>query len=586
MKEDTRIFDVAIVGCGPRGLSALESLFRQAAKNEVLPKVLVVEKSPYPGAGPVYDLDQADSNWLNVSRRAVGINNREKTVFENFSIPDFPDFQEWSGYNAEPHSLTEVDEFPLRSELGKYLHERYNSIAGILHSQGLLVYINGEADIIRIDEQSVVISILGGQSCLAREAALCIGHQPIELDGQMTMWLKRVQELDNCELYTQPYPVSRITNTSTGLSNYTIAIRGFGLAMIDVVRALTIDLDGKFEITDDKKRTMKYHASGKEPRSIIPFSLDGLPMAPKPLNKEIDLLYIPSKDQLEDYGNAIFRRIEKAEARSTDFLIDAIAPIIADKFIAMDSMSIEHTLSRAEIEEIVSQWLRNDTFSHELLIPIDMGALEAINRFIAMATGSGAVSLDYCIGHVWRHCQPTMYRILSFAPLPDDLICKIVALDERLKRYSYGPPVDSLQQLSELADCGILDLSLVNNPEIELAEVGWTFELEGKTDNADIMINSVLDSPQLLKVQSPIIKGILMNEAVAPIHDKLGARTEENGLMISKNSENVVPVAMMGRLAKGTLIGVDAIAECFGTRSVHWAKGVIDRKIQRDSTQV
>ena len=586
MKKKTNIFDVAIVGCGPRGLSALESLFCEAAKNGILPRVLVVEKSQYPGAGPVYHLDQAASNWLNVSRRSVGITKREQAVFAKFSVPAFPDFQDWSGYTDSPHSLNEVDEFPPRSELGRYLHERYRSIAGTLHDQGLLVYVKGEVNLLKIGELGIDLGILGGQSCVAREVALCMGHQPIELDEQMSKWIKRVQELDDCELYTQPYPVSRIKGGLTDLSQSTVAIRGFGLAMIDVVRALTTDRDGRFEIVDDVKRTMKYHASGKEPRSIIPFSLDGLPMAPKPLDKRIDKFYVPSQEQLDGYQEALAQSLAKSEALSTSFLIEAIVPIVVDKFMALGSSAVEHSLSDAEVKALTIQWLSDEQFAHHLIIPTAMDALEAMDRFIAMATGVGAVSLDYCIGHVWRHCQPTMYRLLSFAPLPDDVIGKIVALDERLKRYSYGPPVDSLLQLSALADYGILDIGLVNDPNIELDEGGWKFEHEGRTDIADIMINSVLDSPQLLKVESPIIKGILSNEAVTPVHDKLGARTEENALMVDKNSNISIPVAMMGRLAKGTLIGVDAIAECFGTRSVKWARGVIDRISERNITKV
>ena len=211
---------------------------------------------------------------------------------------------------------------------------------------------------------------------------------------------------------------------------------------------------------------------------------------------------------------------------------------------------------------------------------------DGMDRFIAMATGAGAVSLDYCNGHVCRYCQLTMYRLLSFAPLSDTVVGKIVALDERLKRYSYGPPVDSPLQLSALADYGILDIGLVNDPNIELEEGGWKFEHEGQTAVADIMINSVVDSPQLLKVERPIIKGILSNDAVAPVHNRWGARTEENALMVDNDSSTLIAVARIGKLAKGTLIRVDAIAKCFGTRSVKCARGVIDRKSERYITKV
>ena len=578
MKKIDELHDIAIIGCGPRGLSALESLFKVASQQNTIPTVLVFEASDYPGAGPVYGLNQTESNWLNVCERAVDIPSRTKIFFENFSIPPFPDFQDWSGYTKQHAPETAVDKFPPRSKMGEYLNARFESIAKILKTEKVMALLHGEVHRIDWENGKVTIDMVGGVNYQAKEAVLCIGHQPIELDEQLTRWQKRATRLDTIDLFKQPYPTSRILESSVVRNGSAIAIRGFGLAMIDVVRALSEGLEGKFEVTDEKTRKMRYVLSGKEPDTIMPFSLDGLPMAPKPLNKKIDRLYVPSPEELSTYETSVTQSMESSEPpESTDFLIRAISPIITKKFLALGVRTFDHSLSASELTEIIESWLSNAAYSHELIVSKTLPAATTMRKFIDMATGTDLVSLDFCIGHVWRHCQPTMYRLLSFAPLPDELIAAIVNLDERLKRYSYGPPVDSLQQVLALDRAGVLNLDFVKDPDIKLNENGWEFSLSNQKLTAEVMINSVLDAPQILKVVSPLPKGLINTSFVEPLHDKLGVRTKKNALVESENTEEIIPIALLGRLAKGTLIGVDAIAECFGIRSEFWAEGVVER---------
>ena len=474
MVTKDEIPDVGIIGCGPRGLSALESLYLQAAKLHSIPTVQIFETSEFPGAGPVYHLKQPKGNWLNVSIRALRVPPRKEATFEHFCIPAFPNFQQWSGYTKRDEPDMATDKFPLRSALGEYLHERYQSIADVLIKQGLMTFISGEVDQVDIVNGIVQIGVVGGNNYRVKETVLCIGHQPIKLDEQMTGWNNRVAELDNVALFTQPYPIERILESTVAQTSDTIALRGFGLAMIDVARSLSEGLGGKFEIIDEATRAMEYKSNESGPRLIIPFSLDGLPMAPKPLNEKIDRLYMPSEKELAAYETTIVQSIaSKQNLDSTDFLIRAIVPIATRIFLDLGTKSIAHSLSEDEIGAGIALWLSNANHAHDLIVSKELSAEIAMRQFIDMATGYGKVSLDFCIGHVWRHCQPTMYRLLSFAPLSNDLIADIVQLDERLKRYSYGPPVDSLQQLLALVKAGKLTLDFVKDPSITLGEKGW-----------------------------------------------------------------------------------------------------------------
>jgi len=569
---------IGIVGCGPRGLSALESLFKNASLSKQQVKALVFEETDQPGAGPVYDTGQPDTNWLNVAERAVDIWGRDETEFGDFTIPAFPPYQEWIGHNRKNHSALEPDYFPPRARMGQYLRERYESMANVLEKQGLMTRIHGKIIGAKVGKTRILLEVLGGKSYDVDEAVLAIGHQPIQLDGQLRSWQSVSLQMDGPTLFTDPYPIDSILESDVLAKNGRIGVRGFGLAMIDVARALSIGRGGKFKLVDKDTRRMEYMASGNEPIRIVPFSLDGLPMAPKPLNLKIDRPYVPSNEDKEQYSNTVETALSDADSiKSTEFLIQAFSPLVARIYCSPKMDRLDMMLDTKDVRDLTIAWLRDDNFTHRAILPKDMNVVEMMERFCAMATGNGKVSLDYCIGHVWRHCQPTMYKLLSFASLNDVIIAKIVALDERLKRYSYGPPIDSLQQLLALERTGILDLSFVKAPDIDLNEAGWSLKVAKNEITVETMINSVLDSPQILKAAEPLPKGLINGADVEPLHDKLGIRTKQDALVEFENRDASYPLSVLGRLAKGTLIGVDAIAECFGVRSELWAQGVIAR---------
>ena len=91
------------------------------------------------------------------------------------------------------------------------------------------------------------------------------------------------------------------------------------------------------------------------------------------------------------------------------------------------------------------------------------------------------------------------------------------------------------------------------------------------------MINSVLDSPKLLEVNSPLVTNLLQHDLISPIHSKLGIETDENAYVKTDNKKNKVNIAVLGRLAKGSVIGVDAILECFGSRIDNWGKAYSEK---------
>ena len=576
--QDTEFTVIGIIGCGPRGLAALESLYSKAAHKNILPKTIIFEQTLQLGAGPVYDVTQAATNLLNVSERAVDIPPRERVEYKDLIIPGFPTFQSWSGYDEATSDASEVDRFPLRSMVGNYLRARFDSIADALTDQGLLQVVHGEVISACPKNGGIRIRISNGGSYQVDEAVLTIGHQPTEPDEQLSDWLSRAANSDRSKLFEDPYPVKRISAFVGEASPETIVLRGFGLAMIDIVKALTEGMGGCFKITDDATRSMEYQSSGREPKSIIPFSLDGLPAAPKPMNRKLDLPFIPSDDELREFREVLQQAMYgNTVPKTIDFLIRRISPLIAKRYTGPDMLTPVHGHAEQDIQDLVQSWLHNASFTDDLIIPLEWKAKDMMVAFAGMASGQREVSLDYCIGNVWRYCEPSLYETLAFSPLSDSLIVEIVALVERMKRYSYGPPLDSVQQLLALERAGILNLDFVNDPAIELKATGWRMEKSGKVATADVLVNAIMDSPQILKVTSELPKSLIDGSLVEPWEDSLGIRTEKNGLFDFKDKDVAFPLAVLGRLTKGTLVGVDAIEACFGNSSKWWAEGLMDR---------
>ncbi|WP_149276324.1 FAD/NAD(P)-binding protein [Pareuzebyella sediminis] len=576
-KIEKNTYTVAIIGAGPRGLSALESLYTLAFRSNIEKeiKVILFEQTDQVGNGPVYHRNQPDTNWLNVSQRGLTIPERKAIKNSNFAIPHFPSYHEWSGFDEETDTGSKPDYFTKRSQLGVYLSQRFDTIANKLNEIGLLEI--HQEKVVNLDySTSLFIIETTDNRFVADEVVLTVGHQPTELDEQLTKWKALVEGNSHAILITYPYPVSNIAKNVQ--ANDIIALRGFGLAMVDVTRALTLGLGGSFEILDYDTRKMLYTPSEGMPIYIVPFSLNGLPMTPKPLNLNLDTPFIPSKAELIAFKERLEDAI-RGERKNGDgrFLIVAITPLIVKKFLGLGNKGKRHNLLVGEVENVVQTWLEDGSFEHELIISKTLSAYESMQAFVNMATGNTVISLDYCIGQVWRHCQPSIYRALSFTSLPDEIITEIIQLDERLKRYSYGPPVDSMTQMIALVDAGVMTFDFIDDPDIEFNEKGWKFSKNDKNTTARVMVDTVLDSPKLLKVKSPLVKNLLRDSLIEPIHGQLGISTEESALVKLNDRHEIIPLAVLGRLAKGTIIGVDALLECFGERSEKWAEGVLRR---------
>lgn len=565
--------ELGIIGFGPRGLSALESLVSSAIEKKKFKelKVSIFEPRKYLGVGKAWDLDQPPSNWINISDFALqGLKGRTLITDGQFTIPSFPSYTDWCIENDLIINLeNNKDVFPPRAQLGNYLNERAISITNpLLESGKVKIY---REKVIKAENYTNKVTIFLSQniSYSFDECLISIGHQPTYLSEEDKKNIEHSKKGNQLYIHS-PYETSFLKKIET---SDTIGIIGLGLTMIDVSRMLISKLNGTFK-TVENSCLLTYNFDKRHTLKIIPYSFDGLLMVPKPYGRKIDAKFEPLQSQKNKFKlkvkNAILASKKISSAR---FFIDAFSVIASEIFIKNRK---NNEFKQSEIKEVISTWLSKDQFQHDLILDTKLDPREYMITCIEMAHGMRDFTLDFTIGQVWRHLQPIMYRLFAFPDIEDKTIKEIIEIDERVKRYSYGPPVESILQLIALQDAGILDLSFANDPTVTLSQKGWKLKTKDKNVICPILINSVLDPPAISKISTNIIKNLREDKLINEVAQGLGAQTHPNGILVTEISEKT-RISLLGRNAKGSIFGTDAILECFSPEIEDWAEALVSR---------
>ncbi|WP_029331324.1 FAD/NAD(P)-binding protein [Gillisia marina] len=223
---------IAIIGAGPRGLSALENLFIQLSENKKEEAVVVsiFETSETPGSGNIWNAEQLRTNWLNISERALkNLPGRAPITLGDHNIPEFPAYSNWLPEEEQNPDEQEPDKFPERSKLGTYLNERFTSIAVELQMAGYLKILRSQ--VINIEYKENIFSLEAEDDCFEfDEVLLSVGHQPTKISDQLKKWKEHEKSNSKLQVFEEAYPVEEFLTSEKINETSSIAIRGFGLA--------------------------------------------------------------------------------------------------------------------------------------------------------------------------------------------------------------------------------------------------------------------------------------------------------------------------------------------------------------------
>lgn len=531
------------MGGGPRGLAALDALARHHAYGGLPVRATLFEPAPSPGAGPNYDPAQAPLNLLNIPLRDIRL----------AGAAGIGTFRDWA---SRQRPMPDEDMFPPRAMMGAYLHARFEalrrSLAGVLE----LCVVAREVVSCRPDTAGWLLGMADGkEEGPFDEVVLCVGHQPVE-DGEIERWRRHASETG--AVLADAYP-SETLLAAADWGGRTVAIRGFGLAMIDVTRVLTEGLGGRFEAAGPQDGKLLYRPSGREPAMLVPFSLDGMPPAPKPASGTVDERFMVDDEERAAFRDAVEQVVHRDET-GLETLFGVLASIAGKR------------LPRGG-KARVRKWLDAGA-GDDPEVADDERPAEAMARYLAMAHGEAPASVGYTTGQVWRHLQNDLRQ--AYNPHSKSAACAqaLIDFDEGLKRFSYGPPAEATARLLALVEAGRLSLHRVADPDIACVGEGWRVAEDGGADVASAMVDSVLAGPRLAKVSAPLVAGLRKDGLLVAMSDKLGARVSPAGQALDANGRPVEGLSVLGRLASGAVIASDSLHDCFGEAVERWAKRV------------
>ena len=538
---------IAMVGFGPRALGALEALAAQTHNDGVNLQVHVYDPMRWTGAGPNYNPDQSDVCILNIPARSVDYAPPE------FMTSPVKPFLEWSGgrYQSE--------DYPARSDIGRYLHYRFKTLKAEVRDRIAIEQSHLMITGIHQDNQGWWLFSDDRKLGPYDEVLLSQGQPATSSDPQMAKWEDHAAKHDLSLL--PAYPVNALLDAAEGWSDKIVAIRGLGLSTFDVLRMLTKSMGGKF--VDGR-----YQASGREPRRVLPFSLDGKPPVAKPATEALDKQYDLSKTEMSRFKAALKASDGCQPDKALDLVCESITPIV---------VRILSERNAPDTEADVRKWFeieRTDPGSQGVSDPID-----GLKVDIEIAYGRMSPSVGYVAGQVWRKVQTTLRGVFNKSDYAVETATAIIGFDEAFKRYSYGPPVSAAEELLALIEHGLVSLCIVADPDVSFRNEGWNLS-EGNDDmTAHVMVDAVLPNPSLENIQDQLIVSCMEAGHMQIKADGFGAHTSAEGQLVDTSGAGVKGLCMLGRLTLGSVVAADSLTDCFGPTAARWASGAIKRHL-------
>ena len=536
---------LAIVGQGPRGLGALEALMVASSGSDVSVKIDAFDPFEHAGAGPNFSPDSAPHCILNIPTRGVGLSPSAKL---GVSIGTF---EAWLPESADR------EKFPPRFQLGNYLTDRLSRVIDSLPPKMELHRSENRIIAVKADHQGWWLNSHAQVHGPYDEVLLTQGQPATRPDPQLEKWISHAAQ---SEATLQPaYPDVELLEQARTWAGKSIAIRGLGLSTADVLRVLTLGLGGEF-------KDGRYRRSGNEPSRILPFSLDGQPPAPKPLNAELDRKFDPTPSETAAFEAALANALTGSAERAFELIFAVMREPVQRIISAMDA--------DATLDDIDS-WLkteRDNPGAQETRAPVD-----ALRANIKVATGDKPPTVGYAIGQLWRKWQNELRSAFNTARPSTDTLTAIISFDESLKRFSYGPPLRAAQELLLLIEADLVTLKVADDPDIALIPSGWRLRENDKSSEVDVIVDAVLPSPSLEKISEPLFASMVAQEMICTIADGLGVLTQPDGSLTGPNGSVQHGLCLLGRMALGSVIAVDSIHDCFGASADRWAYGLIAR---------
>ena len=520
---------MAIVGCGPKGLFALERLVaiaRKAKSGQI--SVDVYEPHPAPGAGPVYDPDQPEYLRMNFAAGQVDMWPPGSNLG--------PSFSEWRGGVEDVSD----EDYPPRAHVGRYLASGFRSIVEGADER-CEVEVKGVA-VERIRDEGGSWSVGSRHETASYDEVLVATGHANRWDGALGAAWSQPQKL-----VSAVFPVETALSEATVPRSSVVAVRGFALTMIDAALALTEGRGGRFG-RGDEPYLLRYEPGDADVSRIQPFSRTGRPMLAKP---------DPSSARRSDRLNRIASGGRAAlTSLPCEGALEAACGILGE--VAAESLRAVGG-DQEEITRTAS--IVADAQSGRAM-PVEASPAEEIKRSIAVAVGAGEPGADWALGHAWRVLYPAIVARLGATGLERAEWPAFRRLATEMERISFGPPPVNAAKLLALVECGRVDLSCLTS---------------GPAPEAEIVIDAVIPPPGVRDGQEGPA-GLLVRDGFARTADgRRGVELAPDVTCVGADGLERRGLSVIGRATEDWVIGNDTLNRALHPQAELWARRVVER---------
>jgi uncharacterized NAD(P)/FAD-binding protein YdhS len=521
--------ELAVVGLGSWGLSALERLVTAALRGEAPSEgftVHLIEPNP-PGSG-VYAADTPDYLLLNnpcgqlslwaeeggadLARYCVGLYDWARA--EGYR---------WDGWHCRRgpgREITPHDYLP-RRVMGEYLNWFYRTLLSEAPEDMVIAPHRTTAVGIVPDSAGREAVLLGnGRTVTVDHVVLTLGHTRnqarVDVGGSAVM---------------EPYPVQRYIDAVP--STATVGVAGMGLVAIDVAVALTMGRGGRFVERGDR---LSYQPSGREP-SLRMFSRSGLAYCAKAVS---------SVDQTGDYEAAIctsdfLAGVRAAGEGKVDLRSQVLPATFAEmqlRFLSQSARLAEGAAAGKRVHEVLRSAWADGCFDQSVdCYAARYGRFDPAEHFLGSSDDHYPTSGDYQsrvydgiaadldeslkeggsspVKHayeVWRINRDDLRLVTEYGGLSLASYRDFEAnIRNRVNRIIAGPPALRSQQLLALIDAGIVSTPYGPAPSLEPGlddgiELRSRALEESSQERVDVVIQGHLEHPTIHRSATPLLQ--------------------------------------------------------------------------------
>jgi len=591
--EPRNFHAVAIVGMGPKGLYCLERLLAECGVHPLDQPlhIHVFNRSGEFGASPIYDPNQPEYILVNISVGEIDLWTAEKPPAVGGRGLNFLD---WYDKMFHPTTPLQGSEYLSRAVVGRYFMEGFHRLRDHIPQNVTLMCHEGEVVDIRAQQGGYSLSFIPicgpAVQIFADKVMLSTGHSQLSPGVEEEQYRDFANRHQGSLFIPFVYPiVETMLQIPAGAR---VAMKGIGLTFIDAVLELTEGRGGCFERL--AQETLVYHASGKEPRSIMAFSRTGLPMTPKAMD-------LPQFDRpmrfLDQYAMVELRRL--ALHRKLDLEIDLWPLFEAEMDLQYYRVEMEDKNLKEQLEAsgkdavamrrvIDSYFLAHpdkDRFDYRSVLDpgvtcsfkcgsqyssfVEQYMQQEIERARRGQAGCGVkAAID-----IWYEFRKVLGYFMKFGGFKPESHKKLMEYwFPRFKRVVFGPPIINIEKLLALSKAGILDFSAARNPVVSGNNTTGRFEIRcdqcsGASTQVDVLIDARYSSVNIERDAAPLYRNLNTRGTVRAYENRDAAVDEcsycPGAIDMTEGSHFVVDgigkinedIAVLGIPTEGNLVG-------------------------------